>query len=85
MREGPPLRVIYRLTGRGEALRPALLELGRWAEHHLAEPSPPSLEPAAGDQRPPPPATATVIAWRANGWDHPVAQPLHLGDRVFLG
>lgn len=42
VQEGPPLRVIYRLTGRGEALRPALLELGRWAEDHLAEPSPPS-------------------------------------------
>jgi DNA-binding HxlR family transcriptional regulator len=28
---GPPLRVIYRLTERGEALRPAVEELARWA------------------------------------------------------
>ncbi|MEU7043775.1 helix-turn-helix domain-containing protein [Streptomyces varsoviensis] len=33
--EGPPLRVAYRLTAAGEALEPALKELGRWAEKHL--------------------------------------------------
>ena len=33
---GPPLRVSYRLTPSGEALRPALTELLRWAEEHLA-------------------------------------------------
>ena len=32
---GPPLRVSYRLTEAGEALGPALGELGRWAERHL--------------------------------------------------
>ncbi|MFF1871252.1 winged helix-turn-helix transcriptional regulator [Kitasatospora herbaricolor] len=33
--EGPPLRVSYRLTDSGAALRPALGELARWAELHL--------------------------------------------------
>lgn len=33
--EGPPVGVEYRLTPRGAALRPALEELGRWAEEHL--------------------------------------------------
>ncbi|MFE2913817.1 winged helix-turn-helix transcriptional regulator [Kitasatospora indigofera] len=33
--EGPPLRVSYRLTDSGAALRPALGELARWAERHL--------------------------------------------------
>ncbi|MEV0122981.1 helix-turn-helix domain-containing protein [Streptomyces sp. NPDC050703] len=32
---GPPLRVSYRLTPAGEALRPALQELGDWAERFL--------------------------------------------------
>ncbi|WP_051813438.1 winged helix-turn-helix transcriptional regulator [Streptomyces sp. NRRL S-340] len=32
---GPPLRVSYRLTPAGEALRPALEELGTWAERFL--------------------------------------------------
>lgn len=32
---GPPVGVEYRLTARGEALRPALDELGRWATEHL--------------------------------------------------
>lgn len=32
---GPPVGVEYRLTPRGEALRPALDELGRWAQEHL--------------------------------------------------
>ncbi|MFF3832412.1 winged helix-turn-helix transcriptional regulator [Streptomyces sp. NPDC048511] len=36
--EGPPLRVAYRLTEAGEALEPALKELGRWADAHLAGP-----------------------------------------------
>ncbi len=34
--EGPPIGVEYRLTARGEALRPALNELGRWATEYLA-------------------------------------------------
>lgn len=34
---GPPLRVSYGLTAAGQALRPALDELGRWAETHLPE------------------------------------------------
>jgi DNA-binding HxlR family transcriptional regulator len=33
--EGPPLATVYRLTPRGEALRPALHELGAWAQAHL--------------------------------------------------
>lgn len=33
--EGPPLRVSYRLTPAGAALRPAMAELARWAEGNL--------------------------------------------------
>jgi DNA-binding HxlR family transcriptional regulator len=33
--EGPPIASLYRLTPRGEALRPALLALGEWAHAHL--------------------------------------------------
>ena len=33
--EGPPIATIYRLTDRGEALRPALIALGSWAETYL--------------------------------------------------
>ncbi|MER5348382.1 helix-turn-helix domain-containing protein [Streptomyces mirabilis] len=32
---GPPVRVFYKLTGHGAAMRPALDELTRWAENHL--------------------------------------------------
>jgi DNA-binding HxlR family transcriptional regulator len=39
---GPPVGVEYRLTPSGEALRPALDELGRWAAEHL----PPQCVPA---------------------------------------
>lgn len=35
--EGPPLRVVYRLTDAGAALEPALAELGGWARKHLPE------------------------------------------------
>ncbi|MEV3872696.1 helix-turn-helix domain-containing protein [Streptomyces sp. NPDC049906] len=35
--EGPPLRVAYRLTRSGVALKPALAALGEWAETHLPE------------------------------------------------
>ncbi len=35
---GPPLGVRYRLTPAGEALRPALEELCRWAQEHLHVP-----------------------------------------------
>ena len=34
---GPPVGVEYRLTPRGQALRPALDELGRWATEHLGD------------------------------------------------
>ncbi len=33
--EGPPVNVRYRLTARGEALRPALTELERWGNEQL--------------------------------------------------
>jgi DNA-binding HxlR family transcriptional regulator len=33
--EGPPVNVRYRLTRRGEALRPALAELERWGHEQL--------------------------------------------------
>jgi len=35
--EGPPLRVSYRLSAAGLALRPAMTELTRWADAHLPE------------------------------------------------
>ncbi|MEU1630829.1 helix-turn-helix domain-containing protein [Streptomyces sp. NPDC020096] len=41
---GPPLRVSYHLTESGARLRPALVELGRWAEASL-----PKAETAACD------------------------------------
>lgn len=34
---GPPLRVSYRLTDAGLALRPAMVELTRWADGHFPE------------------------------------------------
>ncbi|MFJ6617521.1 winged helix-turn-helix transcriptional regulator [Kitasatospora sp. NPDC091335] len=34
---GPPLRVSYRLTEAGIALKPALTELAVWADRHLPE------------------------------------------------
>jgi DNA-binding HxlR family transcriptional regulator len=37
VQDGPPVAVVYRLTARGEALRPALDELERWAAEHLLE------------------------------------------------
>lgn len=36
--EGPPVNVSYRLTPRGEALRPALGELERWGTEHFSGP-----------------------------------------------
>lgn len=36
--EGPPVATIYRLTPRGQALRPALVALTEWARVHMAEP-----------------------------------------------
>jgi DNA-binding HxlR family transcriptional regulator len=33
--EGPPLRVSYRLTAAGLALRPSMAELTRWADEYL--------------------------------------------------
>lgn len=44
--EGPPLRVIYRLTEAGAALQPAMLELKDWAKVHL-----PQSPPCAGAAR----------------------------------
>jgi len=38
--EGPPLRVAYRLTATGAALKPALQELGTWAETYWPEGGP---------------------------------------------
>ena len=38
--EGPPIASIYRLTARGEALRPALFALGEWARDHPPDKSP---------------------------------------------
>ena len=35
--DGPPVNVRYRLTTRGEALRPALAELERWGHEQLLE------------------------------------------------
>ncbi|MFJ9946401.1 winged helix-turn-helix transcriptional regulator [Kitasatospora sp. NPDC091207] len=35
--EGPPLRVSYRLTEAGAALRPALTELAVWADQYLPD------------------------------------------------
>ncbi|WP_181767331.1 winged helix-turn-helix transcriptional regulator [Streptomyces albidus (ex Kaewkla and Franco 2022)] len=35
--EGPPLRVSYRLSAAGQALKPAMTELTRWADTHLPE------------------------------------------------
>ncbi|WP_235192975.1 winged helix-turn-helix transcriptional regulator, partial [Streptomyces viridochromogenes] len=35
--EGPPLRVVYRLTEAGAALEPALDELGEWAKKYLPD------------------------------------------------
>src|SRR3954471_13026448 len=35
VREGPPISVSYALTEAGEALLPALEQIGRWAEIHL--------------------------------------------------
>lgn len=37
---GPPLRVSYGLTEAGQAIRPALHELGKWAQTYLPEGSP---------------------------------------------
>ena len=40
--EGPPVNVRYRLTRRGEGLRPALAELQRWGEEQLLPSATPS-------------------------------------------
>ncbi|WP_079079458.1 winged helix-turn-helix transcriptional regulator [Streptomyces sp. DSM 15324] len=39
VREGPPLRVRYRLTRAGVTIRPALEELRNWAVAHLGDPA----------------------------------------------
>lgn len=33
--EGPPVATVYRLTEKGEGLRPALLALADWARRHM--------------------------------------------------
>ena len=42
---GPPVGVEYRLTPRGEALRPALNHLGLWATEHLGTVERPDGQP----------------------------------------
>jgi len=37
---GPPLRVSYGLTEAGQAIRPSLHELGKWAERYLPDNGP---------------------------------------------
>ncbi|RKN43174.1 winged helix-turn-helix transcriptional regulator [Streptomyces hoynatensis] len=37
VQEGPPLRVSYELTEAGRELRPAMVELTRWAVAHLED------------------------------------------------
>jgi DNA-binding HxlR family transcriptional regulator len=37
LNEGPPVSVSYALTGSGRALMPALEQISRWAEEHLAQ------------------------------------------------
>ena len=44
---GPPLGVVYRLTGKGRALGPGLLKLGEWAELYMG----PAKRPAARAKR----------------------------------
>ncbi|MGW6511842.1 winged helix-turn-helix transcriptional regulator [Streptomyces niveus] len=46
---GPPLRVNYGLAEAGQAFRPALLELGTWAERYLPESGPCVEAGPAGD------------------------------------
>ncbi|MGA2528872.1 MAG: helix-turn-helix domain-containing protein [Acidimicrobiales bacterium] len=41
---GPPVGVEYRLTQRGEALRPALDQLGLWATEHLGTATSPDMQ-----------------------------------------
>ena len=48
VRSGPPIASLYRLTPRGEGLRPALEALGIWAQKNLMTPDP----PAAAARRP---------------------------------
>ncbi len=73
VQEGPPLRVSYRLTRAGEELRPALVELTRWAEAHLEgaagncpsefhdpPPVPDAAAPSPPAARPAPPAGPTL-------------------------
>jgi DNA-binding HxlR family transcriptional regulator len=43
---GPPVNVSYRLTTRGEALRPALAELERWGHEQLLDAAGASVDPA---------------------------------------
>jgi len=48
--EGPPVNVSYRLTERGEGLRPALAELKRWGKEQLLGTNP-SVESELSDSR----------------------------------
>jgi DNA-binding HxlR family transcriptional regulator len=46
--DGPPVGVRYRLTATGQALIPALRELGRWAQTYLMDKPALALDRAAG-------------------------------------
>jgi DNA-binding HxlR family transcriptional regulator len=47
--DGPPVNVRYRLTKRGEALRPALAELERWGHEQLETEATADVGAAAAD------------------------------------
>lgn len=47
---GPPIRVDYRLTPKGEALQEAIEAIGSWADRWVEEPAAPPRA-AAGDRR----------------------------------
>lgn len=45
VRGGPPIAAVYQLTEAGQALRPGLRTLARWAERHLMSPGKESRRP----------------------------------------
>ena len=61
---GPPVSVSYRLTIRGEALRPALAELERWGNEQLLQPAAPSNQ-----------ATADAVSLAFRGGRGPLSEP----------
>ena len=46
--DGPPLGVLYELTGSGRAIGPGLLKLGEWAERYMASLAKPGRRHLAG-------------------------------------